>query len=124
MFPQLGAPIGLLLSGGTFLLVTATLSNEDFMEYGWRIPFIASSLLVLVGFYIRLKITETPAFENAKMKQQKVKIPFFTLLESYKNRLILGTFSAVTTFLVFYLMTVFTLIWATSDLGYSKRDFF
>jgi MFS family permease len=124
MFPQLGAPIGLLLSGGTFLLVTATLSNEDFMEYGWRIPFIASSLLLLVGFYIRLKITETPAFENAKMKQQKVKVPFFTLLESYKNQLILGTFAAVTTFLVFYLMTVFTLSWATSDLGYSKRDFF
>ena len=123
MFPQLGAPIGLLLSGGTFLILTDTMTNEDFMDYGWRIPFIGSSLLVLVGFYIRLKITETPAFRNSKAEQQEVKIPFFTLLKSYKNQLVFGTFAAVTAFLVFYLMTVFTLSWATSDLGYSKRDF-
>ncbi len=123
MFPQLGAPIGLLFSGGTFLILTDTMSNEDFMNFGWRIPFIASSLLVLVGFYIRLKITETPSFENAKKEQQEVRIPFFTLLKSHKNQLIFGTFAAVTAFLVFYLMTVFTLSWATTDLGYSKRDF-
>lgn len=122
MFPQLGAPIGLLLSGGTFLILTDSMSAEDFMDYGWRIPFIASSLLVLIGFYIRLKITETPAFENSKEEQKEVKIPFFTLLKSYKNQLIFGTFAAITTFLVFYLMTVFTLSWATSDLGFTKRD--
>jgi len=122
MFPQLGAPIGLLLSGGTFLILTDTMTGEDFMDYGWRIPFIASSLLVLVGFYIRLKISETPAFENSKLEQQEVKIPFLTLIKSYKNQLIFGTFSAITTFLVFYLMTVFTLSWATSDLGFTKRD--
>ena len=123
MFPQLGAPIGLLLSGGTFLILTDTMSSEDFMDYGWRIPFLASSLLVLIGFYIRLKITETPAFENSKIEQEEVKIPFVTLFKSYKNELIFGTFAAITTFLVFYLMTVFTLSWATSDLGYTKRDF-
>ncbi|KQB44439.1 Major facilitator superfamily MFS 1 [Flavobacterium daejeonense] len=122
MFPQLGAPIGLLLSGGTFLLLTDNMSAEDFMDYGWRIPFIASSLLVIIGFYIRLKITETPAFENSKEEQHEVKIPFFTLLKSYKNQLVFGTFAAITTFLVFYLMTVFTLSWATSDLGFTKRD--
>lgn len=122
MFPQLGAPIGLLLSGGTFLILTDSMSAEAFMDYGWRIPFIASSLLVIVGFYIRLKITETPAFENSKEEQKEVKIPFFTLLKSYKNQLIFGTFAAITTFLVFYLMTVFTLSWATSDLGFTKRD--
>lgn len=122
MFPQLGAPIGLLLSGGTFLMLTDSMSSEDFMDYGWRIPFIASSLLVIVGFYIRLKISETPAFENSKEEQKEVKIPFFTLLKSYKNQLIFGTFCAITTFLVFYLMTVFTLSWATSDLGFTKRN--
>ena len=62
MFPQLGAPIGLLLSGGTFLLLSETLTNEQFFDYGWRIPFIASAALVVVGFYIRLKINETPSF--------------------------------------------------------------
>lgn len=123
MFPQLGAPIGLLLSGGTFLLLTDSMSSEDFMNYGWRIPFIASSLLVVVGFYIRTKITETPSFENSKKEHEEVKVPFLTLIKSYKNQLIFGTFAAITTFLVFYLMTVFTLSWATSDLGYAKRDF-
>lgn len=123
MFPQLGAPIGLILSGGTFLWLTDTLSNEDFMDYGWRIPFIASSLLVVVGFYIRTTITETPSFENAKLEHKEVKIPFMTLVKSYKNQLVFGTLAAITTFLVFYLLTVFTLSWATSDLGYEKRDF-
>ncbi|MBF4508020.1 MHS family MFS transporter [Flavobacterium sp. JLP] len=122
MFPQLGAPIGLLLSGGTFLVLTDSMSSEDFMNYGWRIPFIASSLLVVVGFYIRTKITETPSFENSKNAHEEVKIPFFTLIKSYKNQLIFGTFAAITTFLVFYLMTVFTLSWASSNLGFTKRD--
>lgn len=123
MFPQLGAPIGLLLSGGTFLILTDTMSSQDFLDYGWRIPFIASSLLVLVGFYIRLKITETPAFTKAKKDQKEDKIPFITLLQSYKKELIFGTLAAVTTFLIFYLLTVFSLSWATSDLGFTKRDF-
>lgn len=123
MFPQLGAPIGLLLSGGTFLLLSDTLTNEQFFDYGWRIPFIGSAALVLVGFYIRLKITETPSFENAIAEQEPIKIPLLTLIKSYRNELIFGTLAAVTTFVVFYLMTVFTLSWATTDLGFTRRDF-
>ncbi|WP_278035250.1 MFS transporter [Flavobacterium nitratireducens] len=122
MFPQLGAPIGLLLSGGTFLILTDSMSSEAFMDYGWRIPFLASSLLVLVGFYIRLKITETPAFENSKEEQKEVKVPFVTVFKLYKNQLIFGTLAAVTTFLVFYLMTVFMLNWNTKNLGFTNRD--
>ena len=123
MFPQLGAPIGLLLSGGTFLLLGDLLTEEQFFEYGWRIPFIASSLLVVVGFYIRLTITETPSFANALETKKQVKIPLLTILKSYKWDLIFGTFAAVATFVTFYLMTVFSLSWATSDLGFSRRDF-
>jgi len=123
MFPQLGAPIGLLLSGGTFLLLSDVLTNEQFFEYGWRIPFIASSLLVGVGFYIRLKITETPSFVNAKETKREVKVPLFSILKSYKWELIFGTFAAVATFVTFYLMTVFSLSWATTHLGFSRRDF-
>ncbi|MEY4011873.1 MAG: hypothetical protein RIT22_997 [Bacteroidota bacterium] len=122
MFPQLGAPIGLLLSGGTFLILTNTMSSEDFLDYGWRIPFIASSLLVLVGFYIRSKITETAAFENAKQEQEEVKIPFLALLKSYRKELFFGTFAAVTTFVVFYLMTVFMLNWNTKELHFSNKE--
>ncbi|MDD5151360.1 MAG: MFS transporter [Flavobacterium sp.] len=123
MFPQLGAPIGLLLSGGTFLLLSDLLTNEQFFEYGWRIPFIASSLLVGIGFYIRLKITETPSFVNAKETKKEVKIPLLSILKSFKRELIFGTFAAVATFVTFYLMTVFSLSWATSHLGFSRRDF-
>ena len=122
MFPQLGAPIGLILSGGTFLLLTNCMNSQDFLDYGWRIPFIASSLLVLVGFYIRLKITETSAFENAKKEKQEVKLPFMTLLRSYRKELFFGTFAAVTTFVIFYLMTVFMLNWNTNELQLSNQE--
>ena len=123
MVPQLGAPIGLLLSGVTFLLLNDTLTEAQFFDYGWRIPFISSAVLVLVGFYIRLKITETPSFINAVETKKSVKIPLFTLLKSYRRELIFGTLAAVATFVIFYLMTVFSLSWATTDLGFSRRDF-
>lgn len=123
MFPQLGAPIGLLLSGGTFLLLSDLLTEEQFFEYGWRIPFIASALLVGVGFYIRLKITETPSFVYAKQTKKEVKVPLLSIFKSYKWELIFGTFAAVVTFVTFYLMTVFSLSWATTHLGFSRRDF-
>jgi metabolite-proton symporter len=123
MFPQLGAPIGLLLSGGTFLLLSDVLTEEQFMEYGWRIPFIASAALVGIGFYIRLKITETPSFTNALETKKQVEIPLLSILKSYKWELIFGTFAAVATFVTFYLMTVFSLSWATTHLGFSRRDF-
>ena len=122
MFPQLGAPIGLLFSGGTFLLLSNTMTNEEFFDYGWRIPFIASAALVVVGFYIRLKITETPSFLNTIETKKQVKIPLVLLLKSYRRELVFGTLAAVTTFVLFYLMTVFALSWATTDLGYSRRD--
>jgi MFS family permease len=123
MFPQLGAPIGLLLSGGTFLLLNDTLTESQFFDFGWRIPFISSAVLVLVGFYIRLKITETPSFINAVETKKSVKIPLFTLLKSYRRELVFGTLAAVATFVIFYLMTVFSLSWATTDLGFTRRDF-
>jgi metabolite-proton symporter len=122
MFPQLGAPIGLLLSGGTFLLLSDNMTNEQFFDYGWRIPFIASAVLVVVGFYIRLKITETPAFLSSLETNQKVQIPLLTLLKSYRRELVFGTLAAVTTFLTFYLLTVFSLSWVGTDLGYARRD--
>jgi metabolite-proton symporter len=123
MFPQLGAPIGLLFSGGTFLLLTDYLTDAQFFDYGWRIPFIASSLLVVVGFYIRLTITETPSFSDAVETKKQVKVPIVTILKSYKKELVLGTLSTVAMFVIFYLMTVFSLSYATTDLGFSRRDF-
>jgi metabolite-proton symporter len=123
MFPQLGAPIGFFLSGGIFLLLSQTLSDAEFFAYGWRIPFISSALLVIVGLYIRLKITETPDFQKVLEKNERVKIPVVTVFRSHGRVLVLGTLIALATFVLFYLMTVFALSWGTSALKFSRKDF-
>ncbi len=116
MFPQLGAPIGFLLSGGIFLLLSRLLSEEQFIGFGWRIPFLASAVLVLVGLYVRLRITETPAFEEAVRANRRVPVPFLAVLGTHGASLVLGTLMATVTFLLFYLVTVFAQSWATGSL--------
>jgi len=123
MFPQLGAPLGFLCSGGIFLLLTTFLSDSSFLDWGWRIPFLASSLLVLIGLYVRLNITETPDFLEASAKGKQVAVPIFAVFRKHSPALILGTLSAVATFVIFYLLTVFFLSWGTSKLGYSRNEF-
>jgi metabolite-proton symporter len=123
MFPQLGAPIGFFLSGGIFLLLSETLTEEQFFSFGWRIPFLASAILVLVGLYVRLKITETPEFQKVLDKNERVKIPVVAVFSEHGRELVLGTVIALATFVLFYLMTVFTLSWGTSALGYSRPQF-
>jgi metabolite-proton symporter len=123
MFPQLGAPIGFILSTGIFIVLSALLTEEQFFAWGWRVPFLASALLVFVGLYVRLKITETPAFTEALERNERVKVPLLALFREHTGTLVLATLSAITTFVVFYLMTVFTLSWGTSQLGYERQDF-
>jgi metabolite-proton symporter len=123
MFPQLGAPIGFLFSGGVFLVLSKLLSDDQFFAFGWRIPFLASAALVLVGLYVRLTITETPVFQNAIRKREQVKVPIFTVFRSHGWTLVIGTLSSLATFVLFYLMTVFALSWGTSALGYSREQF-
>lgn len=123
MFPQFGAPFGLILANGSFLILGATLSEEQFMAWGWRVPFLASSLLVIMGLYIRLKLHETPAFQRVLDKQQEKQMPFATVFKHHTPMLILGTLAAVCTFVVFYLTTVFSLNWGTKELNYSREDF-
>ncbi|WP_371075530.1 MULTISPECIES: MFS transporter [unclassified Sinorhizobium] len=123
MFPQLGAPIGFILSSGFFLILAETMSNEDFLAYGWRIPFIISLALVAIGLYVRLRITETPEFQKAIEKHERVSVPIAVIFRSHFRSLVLGTFIAVATFVLFYLMTVFTLSWGTTKLGYSREQF-
>jgi len=123
MFPQLGAPIGFLISSGTFLLLSKTMTDQQFFDYGWRIPFIASAILVWVGLYVRLKITETPDFLKVIEKNERVRLPVINVFVKHTKAIILGTVATITTFLLFYLMTVFTLSWGTSMLHYLKTDF-
>ncbi|MFM2146346.1 MAG: hypothetical protein RL732_1182 [Bacteroidota bacterium] len=121
MFPQLGAPVGLLLSGTIFQLLNSYMSDEAFLSYGWRIPFLASGVLVWVGLYVRLKITETPEFQQVVRTHGQVRVPSLSILRQYPNRLVAGIFASATTFLLFYLMYIFTLSWATQSLNYTRE---
>ncbi|HFX6347643.1 TPA: MFS transporter [Acinetobacter nosocomialis] len=123
MFPQLGAPIGFILATGSFLLLSAAIPEQAFMQWGWRIPFIASAILVIVGLYIRLKLHETPAFQKVLDKQKEVNIPFKEVVTKHTGKLVLGTIAAICTFVVFYLTTVFALNWGTTKLGYARGEF-
>ncbi|NDU85776.1 MAG: MHS family MFS transporter [Ferrovum sp.] len=123
MFPQLGAPLGFLLSSSIFLALGKGLPEADFLSYGWRIPFIASALLVWIGLYVRLKLTETPAFLEVMNKQERVPLPMMTVFTEHGWALFLGTLIALTTFVLFYLMTVFTLSWGTTALHYPRASF-
>ncbi len=123
MFPQLGAPIGFLFSGGVFLVLSAVLSDEQFFAFGWRIPFLASAVLVLLGLYVRLTITETPVFREAVSKQERIKVPMLTCLRDHPKTLVIGVLVSLATFVLFYLMTVFALNWGTTALGYSREQF-
>ncbi|MBQ0140660.1 MAG: MHS family MFS transporter [Kurthia sp.] len=123
MFPQLGSPIGFILAASSFLLLGAFLSDEAFLAWGWRIPFIASALLVFVGLYIRLKLHESPAFQNVLNQKTASKAPFKDVVTKHMGKILLGTLATVCTLVVFYLMTIFALNWGTSALGYSRDDF-
>jgi metabolite-proton symporter len=123
IFPQLGAPIGFLLSGGTFLLLSENLTNAQFLSFGWRIPFLASAVLVIVGLYVRLKISETPVFRAALDKATRVRVPMFTVFREQPRALLIGTLSSLATFVLFYLMAVFALSWGTSTLHIARNQF-
>jgi metabolite-proton symporter len=123
MFPQLGAPLGFLLSGGIFFVLSRWLSNESFFSYGWRIPFLASSLLVLLGLYVRLTITETPVFAAMAERRERVSVPIFTVFRRHARQVVAGVLVCFATFVLFYLMTVFALSWGTTALGYSRSSF-
>jgi metabolite-proton symporter len=128
MFPQMGAPIGFLLSGGTFLLLSKGLTNEQFFRFGWRLPFLASAVLVLLGLWVRLTITETPVFAESVRRAERegtgqVGFPMGTVMRKHWKPLVAGTLACVTTFVIFYLMTVFALSWGTTTLHYTRGDF-
>ncbi|OHU26138.1 MFS transporter [Mycobacteroides chelonae] len=118
MWPQLGAPIGFFFANGTFLLLmlvmgfdakTAT-TNHAFLSWGWRVPFLASAVIVVVGLYVRLKLTETPVFTQAVAEGKKVRAPLAEVAKTSWRQLVIGTFVMLATYTIFYVVTT----WATS----------
>src|SRR5882672_2217352 len=123
MFPQLGAPIGFFLSGGVFLVLSRWLTDKQFFAFGWRLPFLASAVLVFLGLYVRLTITETPVFQEALDRREQVKVPMLVAFRDHAKSIFAGTLVCIATFVLFYLMTVFALSWGTGALGYGREKF-
>lgn len=121
--PQFGAPIGFLAANGLFLLLGLVLSDADFRAWGWRIPFLLSALLVGLGLWVRLKISETPQFREALEQERPPAVPLARLLADHGGTLLAGTAGAVACFAIFYLATAYALAQGTSVLGHSREAF-
>ncbi|MBT1716566.1 MHS family MFS transporter [Enterobacter dykesii] len=113
-FPQLGAPIGFFFANGTFLLLSWLLTDEQFMSWGWRLPFIFSAVLVLIGLYVRVSLHETPVFAKVAAANKQVKVPLGTLLTKHVRVTVLGTFIMLATYTLFYIMTVYSMTFSTA----------
>jgi len=123
MVPQLGAPVGFIAANGFFLLLGLLLTPDQFREWGWRVPFLASALLVGLGLWVRLKLTETPAFAKQMVEGPPEAVPFATVLSRHLGATLAGTFGVVACFALYYLATAFALGWGTTALGYSRTEF-
>lgn len=121
--PQQGAPAGFFVANGLFLLIATQLSSADFIAWGWRIPFLASALMVAIGLWIRLSLTETPAFAAARALHAPPRVPIGVLIHHHLPSSILGGVAAVACFMVFYIMTVFTLNYGVNTLHYARPAF-
>ena len=139
-FPQLGAPLGFIIANGLFLIVAAALPSDNpsrpseaFLDWGWRIPFLFSAVMVIIGLWIRLNLVESTAFSKAVSTGRVVKLPLGEVVRRNWRELILGTFYMLATYVLFYLMTTFSLSYGRAPLepaagqlpglGYSYNNF-
>ena len=121
--PQLGAPVGFLAANGLFLALGMGLSDADFLAWGWRVPFLASALLVGIGLWVRLNLSETPAFRAALNPAPPPAVPLGTLLRHHWGAVLAGSAGVVACFALFYLSTAFALDLATKKLGWPREQF-
>lgn len=118
---QVGVPFGTLLANVAFLIVTASVSQEALVSWGWRVPFIASILLVAVGIYIRLNIEETPSFQQVREQGAKAKLPFAYLMKHYWKQVVLGGVATLSTGSTFTLMVASGVNYGTTEKGFSAN---
>ncbi|MEY3759985.1 MAG: hypothetical protein RIR39_1476 [Pseudomonadota bacterium] len=123
MFPQLGPPIGFLFATGSFLLLAYFLTEQEFKDWGWRLPFLASSVLVMIGLYVRLAIAETPVFTNLLKQHQRVVFPLKEIVKYHRTPLVLGALAMVVCYALFYISTVFSLSYGTTTLLIPRQQF-
>lgn len=121
MWPQLGAPFGFILANGLFLILVLSLGHTNgqtegaFMEWGWRIPFLLSAVMVIIGLYVRFKLEETPVFQSAVDSGKKADLPLKEVFITARRPLILGTGVMLSTYTLFYLVTTWILSYGIAD---------
>lgn len=120
VFPQMGAPIGLLLANGAFYLVNIIYGEQAFLDWAWRIPFIASLVMIIIGLYIRLKVSESPVFLKAEQQGKNRHTPLKVLFSQHIRSFIIGVFIATAGYVLFYILVAFTPIFVKSPIAVSE----
>lgn len=123
IFPQMGAPIGLLLANGAFYLVNLIYGEQAFLDWAWRIPFVASIVMIFIGLYIRIKISESPIFLKAEQQGKNHHTPLKTLFSKHFKSFIIGVLIATAGYVLFYILVAFTPIFVKSPVAISKAGY-
>jgi MHS family shikimate/dehydroshikimate transporter-like MFS transporter len=119
-FPQLGVASGLVLANLIFLASNTFLSADQFKSFGWRIPFLVSVILVLVGVYVRLRVSESPIFKFMKRAGEEIKIPLVTLFGRAWKQILIVALSTLFTNVMGFIGLIFMLRYATTTLGFTR----
>jgi metabolite-proton symporter len=122
-FPELGAPLGFFLCNGLFFVLESFLTPAQMLSFGWRIPFLASFVMVAIGLWVREKMQETPLFRLAQEKQQVTKSPLKDVFRTSWRQILKGTFIVSVTYTLFYTLSTWSLTYATTTLGFSNRAY-
>lgn len=129
-FPELGAPIGFFLSNGTYFLLETFNDNDAMLAWGWRVPFLLSSILVIVGLVVRVQMEETPIFRMTQEQKKVVKSPLTEVFKKSWKEVIQATFLVAVTYTLFYTLATWSLAWGTKtveqgggNLGFSNREY-
>jgi MFS family permease len=119
-WPQIGVPAGLLLSTAVFAQF-ARLPEQQFLSWGWRVPFLLSIVLVAVGLLIRVRIVESPAFARVKETRSEVRQPILTVMREHRREVLLAMGARLAENGAFYVYTVFSLVYATQKVGLPRQ---
>ena len=129
-FPELGAPIGFFLSNGTYFLLETFNDNDAMLAWGWRVPFLLSSILVIVGLVVRVQMEETPIFRMAQEQKKVVKSPLTEVFKKSWKEVIQATFLVAVTYTLFYTLATWSLAWGTKtveqgggNLGFTNQEY-
>lgn len=119
-WPQVGVPAGLVLANLVFIVLTTALSPADFLEWGWRVPFLISVVLILIGLFIRLRVEESPIFAKVREEGTEVRLPLAEAFRKYPKALILGSLAVVANIALGYIISVYSLSYGTQVIGLDR----